>query len=175
MRRPVACAVLLATVVLSCDREARRYRDTAPPPGAITQSSVHAGQPPPYPAAPAPYQDNAWAVSEGKLLFSSFNCSGCHANGGGGMGPALMDDRWIYGSSPSNIYQTILEGRPNGMPSFRGKIAGNDVWKLVAFVRALGALTRIDVPSARGDHMRATPPLPTRDRQQPVRQEAEHP
>ena len=175
MRRAAAGVVAAFALIASCDREARRYQDTAPPPGGIAQSTVHAGQVPPFGAPPTAYQENAWAVSEGKQLFSAFNCVGCHANGGGGMGPALMDERWIYGSHPSNVFQTIVEGRPNGMPSFRGKIAGNDVWKLVAFVRSLGGLTGIDVPSARGDHMRATPPLPTRDRVAPVRQEAPQP
>ena len=34
----------------------------------------------------AAYYDNAQAVVEGKRLFSQYNCSGCHSNGGGGMG-----------------------------------------------------------------------------------------
>lgn len=33
------------------------------------------------------YEENAFALSEGKRLFLAFNCVGCHANGGGGMGP----------------------------------------------------------------------------------------
>ena len=61
-------------------------------------------------------------MAEGQRLYRWYNCAGCHANGGGGMGPPLMDDKWIYGSEPENIVATILEGRPNGMPSFRGKV-----------------------------------------------------
>ena len=45
----------------------------------------------------AQYYDNADAVNKGRILFGQYNCSGCHSNGGGGMGPALMDDEWIYG------------------------------------------------------------------------------
>ena len=78
--------------------------------------------------------------SEGQRLFGWYNCAGCHANGGGGMGPPLMDDEWIYGSSPENIYTTIVQGRPNGMPSFAGKIPTPQVWMLVAYVRSLSAL-----------------------------------
>ena len=44
------------------------------------------------------------------------NCAGCHFNGGGGMGPPLMDNIWIYGDSIENIGASIREGRPNGMP-----------------------------------------------------------
>lgn len=79
-------------------------------------------------------------INEGKRLYSWFNCVGCHANGGGGMGPPLIDDAWIYGSEPIHIYSTIVEGRPNGMPAFGAKIPEDEVWKLVAYVRALGGL-----------------------------------
>src|SRR6185312_8911545 len=34
----------------------------------------------------AAYYDNAEAVNDGKRLFGQYNCSGCHSNGGGGMG-----------------------------------------------------------------------------------------
>ena len=64
----------------------------------------------------------AYDLAEGKRLFSQWNCSGCHANGGGGMGPPLMDRTWIYGSSPESVYSSIVRGRPNGMPSFSGRI-----------------------------------------------------
>ena len=34
------------------------------------------------------------------------------------MGPALIDRRWTYGSEPGDIYDTIVQVRPNGMPAF---------------------------------------------------------
>lgn len=43
-----------------------------------------------------------------KRLFSFYNCNGCHANGGGGIGPALSDDEWIYGFRPAQIFATIV-------------------------------------------------------------------
>ena len=92
-------------------------------------------------------------MNEGKRLFAWFNCVGCHAHGGGGMGPPLIDERWIYGSAPENIYSTIVEGRPNGMPSFRGKIPDYQVWQLVAYVRALGGLAPKDAAPGRNDEM----------------------
>lgn len=79
-------------------------------------------------------------INEGKRLYNWFNCVGCHANGGGGMGPPLIDEAWIYGSEPIHIYSTIVEGRPNGMPAFGSKIPEEEIWKLVAYVRALGGL-----------------------------------
>jgi mono/diheme cytochrome c family protein len=48
----------------------------------------------------------------------------------------LTDSLWIYGGQPENIFASIVEGRPNGMLSFRGKIPEDQVWKIVAYVMA---------------------------------------
>jgi cytochrome c oxidase cbb3-type subunit III len=85
----------------------------------------------------AAYYDNAQAVVEGKRLFGQYNCSGCHSNGGGGMGPSLMDGEWIYGDRLEQIHQTLVEGRPNGMPAWGGKIPDAQLWELAAYVRSL--------------------------------------
>ena len=84
-----------------------------------------------------PYYDNAQAVTDGKRLFNQYNCSGCHSNGGGGMGPDLMDNEWIYGDRLEQIHQTLVEGRPNGMPAWGGKIPDPQLWELAAYVRSM--------------------------------------
>lgn len=76
-------------------------------------------------------------IAAGKQLFTAMNCVGCHFHGGGGMGPPLMDNVWIYGDSIENIAATIREGRPNGMPSFRGFLPDEQIWQLAAYVRSL--------------------------------------
>jgi cytochrome c oxidase cbb3-type subunit 3 len=83
------------------------------------------------------YYDNADAVITGKRLFGEYNCSGCHSNGGGGMGPALMDGQWIYGGRLEQIHQTLVEGRPNGMPTWGGKIPDEQLWQISAYVRSM--------------------------------------
>ena len=83
------------------------------------------------------YYDNADAVTTGKRLFSQYNCTGCHSNGGGGMGPSLMDDEWIYGGRLEQIHQTLVEGRPNGMPAWGGKVPDEQLWQLAAYVRSM--------------------------------------
>src|SRR6185503_18828996 len=92
---------------------------------------------------------------------------GCHAHGGGAMGPPLMDDKWIYGSQPEQVFSTIVEGRPNGMPSFGGKIAQHQVWQLAAYVRSLSGLARVDVAPGRSDHMKGPPPENSKEREKP--------
>ncbi|MFN2532577.1 MAG: cytochrome c, partial [Pyrinomonadaceae bacterium] len=100
-----------------------------------------------------PAEEQAYSVSEGKLLFTQYNCVGCHFNGGGGIGPPLMDEKWIYGSQPANVYATIVEGRPNGMPSFKDKVTPQQVWQLVSYVRSLSGLTPKGARPGRLDHM----------------------
>ena len=159
--RWLAQLTMLPLIAISaCDREARDFRQS--PPSASPSSVVRVGTLQPGPVTVtserrAAQEDNAYALTEGMRLYNWFNCAGCHAKGGGGMGPALMDDLWIYGSAPENIYDTIVEGRPNGMPSFGGRIPPQQLWQLVAYVRSLSALNSYTARSSRDDHMMALP------------------
>jgi cytochrome c oxidase cbb3-type subunit 3 len=151
-----AVAVGALVLLLGCEREQRRFSDVAPSagrPDPVRQSELSPGGPTPAAAVRGPYDGNAWAVGEGKRLYQAYNCVGCHANGGGGMGPPLMDDTWIYGSEPQNVHATIVEGRPNGMPAFGGKIPDQQIWQLVAYVRSMSGQIRADVRPGRDDHM----------------------
>ncbi len=87
-----------------------------------------------------PYADNNEAIVQGRKLFNSMNCVGCHASqGGGGMGPPLSDSEWIYGGRPEQIYMSILQGRPNGMPAFGKALPEDSIWKLVSYIKTLSS------------------------------------
>lgn len=152
---------LLMFATLGCKREERKFREPTPSSTAsngVTMSGLHPASPtqghvPPSGPVNNAYEESAYAVSEGQKLFDQYNCSGCHAHGGGGIGPPLIDESWIYGSQPQNIFSTIVEGRPNGMPSFRGKIPDQQVWELVAFVRSMSGQLKKDVAPGRSDDM----------------------
>jgi len=151
----IFCVLLFPAT--ACQREQRQF--TAPPSTfesyTVTMSDIHPGSGGlPLPMNPAA-DHRAYDTSEGKRLFTQYNCVGCHFNGGGGIGPPLMDAQWIYGDQPENIYSTIVEGRPNGMPSFRLKIPDNQVWQLVAYVKSLSGQLRKDVETTRSDDMNA--------------------
>jgi cytochrome c oxidase cbb3-type subunit 3 len=66
-----------------------------------------------------------------------------------------MDDVWIYGADPSSVYASIVEGRPNGMPSFRSHIPEFQVWQLVGYVRSMSGLGSSDAAPGRNDGMQA--------------------
>src|SRR4051812_7507031 len=161
-RRSRIFIVLLLTFILaSCQREQRRFEEISPgtTPGPVRLSALQPG--PPVPALPehtyTPYDNNAYAMNEGKRMFEWMNCVGCHAHGGGGIGPALMDDEWIYGSDAAQIFSSIAEGRPNGMPSFAGKIQTQQIWQIVAYVRSLNGLVHKDAAPGRDDHLNVKP------------------
>lgn len=95
---------------------------------------------------------NAFSVSEGQRLFEWFNCSGCHGGrGGGNIGPALTDAEWRYGARVEDVHRSIAEGRPEGMPAFRGVIADEQIWHLSAYVLSLGGRVPQDVAGGRPD------------------------
>jgi cytochrome c oxidase cbb3-type subunit III len=149
--------VLFVALSTSCQREQRITRQ--PPPAQTTLNTVQVsglypgGSPVSSPPPPNVYEESAYAVSEGQRLYEQYNCVGCHFHGGGGIGPPLMDNNWIYGSEPGNIFATIMEGRPNGMPSFRNRIPEYQAWEIVSYVRSLSGLLPKDVSPARSDHM----------------------
>jgi len=65
------------------------------------------------------------------------------------------------------IYATIVQGRPNGMPAFAGKLPATQVWQLVAYVRSLSGWIRKDVAPARDDAMQVKAQEQQTDVQQP--------
>lgn len=85
-----------------------------------------------------PVGNDPAAAQRGMSYFLSFNCVGCHAaNGGGGMGPSLSNRYFQYGSAPANIYLSIVQGRPNGMPAWGGLLPDAVVWDLVAYIEQI--------------------------------------
>jgi cytochrome c oxidase cbb3-type subunit 3 len=159
----VITIICLAGFAFNCKREERGFRvqpSSAARINANTISDLYAAKSMSTPPPPVKneYEENAYALSQGKRLFSSFNCTGCHAHGGGSIGPPLMDEKWIYGSRPEQIFSTIVEGRPNGMPSFRGKIPDYQIWQIAAYVRSLSGQVPKDAAPARDDDMQIKPP-----------------
>jgi cytochrome c oxidase cbb3-type subunit 3 len=168
MTRFLVFAFLLGAV--ACERE---HRDFKIPNGdqltsATRLTSLQPGAPGPQPTVVSPFHANAYALSEGKRLYSAYNCVGCHAHGGGAIGPALMDHRWIYGSRPEQMFSTIVQGRPTGMPSFGGKIPEQELWQIVAYVESLSGDAPKDAAPARDDDMQAAPPEANRKAKAPV-------
>lgn len=95
-----------------------------------------------------PYGNDPIAIQDGRRLFDWYNCSGCHGgHGGGGMGPSLRDKVWLYGDRDDQIFDSIAEGRSNGMPSWGRKIPEDQIWQLVAYIKSMRTLQEADPPN----------------------------
>jgi cytochrome c oxidase cbb3-type subunit III len=162
-RASVALLAVAALAVAGCDREEHHSRgkpigETMP--AGVSPDTIYPGGT----AVPALdpraklYDDNANAISEGQRLYTQMNCVGCHFHGGGGMGPPLMDDEWRYGGRIDQIAATIAEGRPNGMPAWRGRLTDDQIWKIAAYVRSLSGQPSKDAVSSRSESMSNTTP-----------------
>jgi cytochrome c oxidase cbb3-type subunit III len=170
MKRRLLIFAACTLIAASCEREERGFRVEPPQADRINSkrlTTLQPGEPIPMPPVVNEYEENAYAMSEGKRLFSQMNCVGCHAHGGGAIGPALIDEKWIYGSRPEQVFATIVEGRPNGMPSFHGKLPDYQIWQLTAYVRSLSGQVPKDAAPGRNDNMQAKEPENSKDREIP--------
>ena len=102
-----------------------------------------------------PYTDDLEKVKEGRQLFLSYSCNGCHGgNGGGGMCPPLSNDVWVYGSDDDTLFRLVtlgsdklqaagyyrigMENVVGPMPPFGPLIKSDDeLWKIIAFIRSV--------------------------------------
>jgi cytochrome c oxidase cbb3-type subunit 3 len=160
--------MLFACLALAgCDREQRESRGTPLPETAPVEIAGKLDKDP----RRSQYEGSAFHVSEGERWFRWYNCNGCHANGGGGMGPALMDDAWRYEGDIDGIYRSVAEGRPNGMPSFAGRMQEQQIWQVAAYVRALAGNVGKEVPPSRRDSLSGPPVLTRQESTPPLRRE----
>lgn len=148
--RMVAIACLGSAVATGCNRPAdaaqtpASQQPIANPAAALVQHPEHI-QPgltlqSRFASLSNPYDGNSQRIAEGAKLFIAYNCMDCHgADGSGAMGPSLQDGRWHFGGSNAEVFESIYEGRPDGMPAWGGRIADDQIWRLVAYVRSLSA------------------------------------
>jgi cytochrome c oxidase cbb3-type subunit 3 len=92
------------------------------------------------------------AYKMGERLFVNY-CSVCHgsdARGARGF-PNLRDNDWLYGGSPEQIEQTILNGRNAAMPAWQDALGGDQgVADTVQYVLSLSGRNVDQAAAARG-------------------------
>ena len=86
---------------------------------------------------PNPFEGKADAAEAGRVLFGKMNCAGCHGYDlTGGMGPDLTDNSWQYGGKSGEIFNTIAEGTPRGMPAWKDKMTPDEIWQVVSYIQS---------------------------------------
>ena len=85
-----------------------------------------------------PLEGNGNAKKIGSQLYVSYNCIDCHgADGSGAMGPSLADGRWHFGGTAGELFESIYQGRPDGMPAWGGRISNDQIWSLITYISSL--------------------------------------
>ncbi|MCT4581885.1 MAG: c-type cytochrome [Flavobacteriales bacterium] len=76
-------------------------------------------------------------IAAGKELYDG-TCKVCHmADGEGSVGPNLTDKYWLYGGTAGDIFTSISDGRPNGMPEHKSKFNEKQIQQLASFIHSL--------------------------------------
>jgi cytochrome c oxidase cbb3-type subunit 3 len=143
-----AALFVLALAGAACDVTRGTAAPNSAPPPMLTAVGPIAGPDKHGPTAPNPYSGDKTGMAEGRQLFNRMNCAGCHGDhGGGGMGPSLRDVDWMYGATDAQIFKSVAEGRARGMPAWGTKMNDDQIWKIVAYVKAFRTRDEISPPS----------------------------
>ncbi len=91
-------------------------------------------------------------LKAGATLYAA-NCVACHApDGGGGIGPNLVDAYWIHGGDVKDIFSTIKYGVPaKGMIPWKDQLKPIEIQQLTSFILSLQGTTAADPKEAQGD------------------------
>jgi mono/diheme cytochrome c family protein len=72
-------------------------------------------------------------AGEGRRLYLALNCYGCHGMfAAGGMGPNII------GKERHDVSEAVLQGKDEGMPSYRDQVDQTDITNLTAYLRSIG-------------------------------------
>ena len=76
-------------------------------------------------------------IAEGRAFYNR-SCAGqCHGVDGqeGFEGPSLVGKTYL---DPTFVYVTLITGRPgSAMPSWKGRLTDDELWKVIAYVNSL--------------------------------------
>jgi mono/diheme cytochrome c family protein len=114
----------------------------------------------------SPYADFSRVAEQGRKIYLSHDCGGCHGGGGGGgMAAPLTNEVWIYGNDDDTLFRLITLGTGSlslgdafqkqgfvrkgsehvvgPMPPF-GEIikTEDDIWKIIAWIRSVNCQLR---------------------------------
>ena len=128
----IACATMVVVALGACRPD--RSNAAANRDGATTSAGGEAAPS----VAMRPFHGDPQQARLGRYLFVRDNCYGCHGGlAGGAMGPSLRDTVWKYGGSDQQIYASIHDGRPMGMPTWGSSLTPGQIRALVTYIRSL--------------------------------------
>jgi cytochrome c oxidase cbb3-type subunit 3 len=102
-----------------------------------------------------PYHGDAAAIAKGAETWTTI-CVACHLPEGTGLvGPSLVDPYWKYGNADKDLFQTVSEGRPLGMPPWGPQLGTEKIWQVLAYLETLPKTTEMGMGSPEYEAARA--------------------
>lgn len=92
-------------------------------------------------------------LKRGKAVYD-LNCAACHlADGGGGIGPNLVDEYWILGGGIKNVFATVLNGGRDGkgMIAWKSTLKPEDIAKVSSYIISMKGTTPANPKKAEGE------------------------
>jgi cytochrome c oxidase cbb3-type subunit III len=92
-------------------------------------------------------------LEKGKALYMT-NCMACHAgDGGGGIGPNLVDEHWILGGGIKNVFEVISEGgrAGKGMIAWKSTLKPTEIQQVSSYILSLQGTTPANPKAPEGD------------------------
>jgi|HigsolmetaAR202D_1030399.scaffolds.fasta_scaffold03788_4 Cytochrome c, mono- and diheme variants len=86
-----------------------------------------------------PYNGDEAALAAGRKLYQQW-CQACHlADGGGRIGPSLIDDTYNYPRTNTDVgmFEVVYAGAGGAMQPFGKRMSQDDILKIMAYVRTL--------------------------------------
>ena len=105
-----------------------------------------------------PLRGDDGAIAAGEQVWAT-TCVACHLQDGRGLvGPSLIDPYWKYGTTDEELFLTISEGRPAGMPPWGSTLGTEKIWQVLAYIETLAKTEEPGVGAP--DYVPPVPPVP---------------
>lgn len=104
------------------------------------------------------FDESAVALAAGKSIYET-NCVACHAaDGGGGVGPNLVDDYWLHGSTIKDLFGVVKYGVvEKGMIPWEDQLSPEQIQQVSSFVLSLKGTIPANPKIPQGELYSATP------------------
>ncbi len=92
-------------------------------------------------------------IEKGAAIYQA-NCLACHApDGGGGIGPNLVDEHWILGGGIKNVFHTISEGgrAGKGMIAWKSTLRPLEIQQVSSYILNLQGTTPANPKEPEGE------------------------
>jgi cytochrome c oxidase cbb3-type subunit 3 len=103
------------------------------------------------------FDESPAALAAGKSIYET-NCVACHAaDGGGGVGPNLVDDYWLHGGAIKDVFTVVKYGVvEKGMVPWEDQLSPEQIQQVSSFILSLKGTTPANPKIPQGEQLPVT-------------------